>query len=254
MNGFFITATDTDVGKTIVAGGIAGVLRAKGYNVGVYKPVQSGHLANHKDGDAARLQALSHVEDSLEEICPYAAIEPLAPALALKRSQQRVALQDLRHGYERLAKTHDVMLVEGAGGLAVPYVADGLVVDAAVMFNLPIIIVARPDLGTVNHTLLTISYAKQHGLQVAGVILSNYRKETASIAEKNNPSMIEEYSGVPVLGVIPHMENHRSREQVLSVIEQSIEWSKLGIFQTTGRGMKDESSWNGLESISAKRY
>lgn len=227
MNGFFITATDTDVGKTIVAGGMAGVLRAKGYDVGVYKPVQSGHLANHGDGDAARLQALSRVEDSLEEICPYAAIEPLAPALALKRSRQRITLQDLRRHYEQLAKKHDVMLIEGAGGLAVPYVEDGLVVDAAVMFNLPVIIVARPNLGTVNHTLLTISYAKQYDLQIAGVILSGYGRESAGIAEKNNPSMIEQYSGVPVLGVIPHIENPRSREQVLSVMEQSIEWSKL---------------------------
>ncbi|WP_129727001.1 dethiobiotin synthase [Ectobacillus funiculus] len=253
MNGFFITATDTDVGKTIVAGGIAGVLRARGYDVGVYKPVQSGHLVKHRDGDATRLKALSNVDDPVEEICPYAAVEPLAPVLALNRSGQQVTLQDLRHHYERLAKKHDVMLVEGAGGLAVPYVEDGLVVDAAVMFGLPIIIVARPNLGTVNHTLLTISYAKGHGLQVAGVILSDYQKDIAGIAEQTNPSMIEQYSGVPVLGVIPHIENPRSREHVISIVEQSIEWSKLGKFQIKERGMKDESSSNRLESIGARR-
>lgn len=229
MKGFFITATDTGVGKTIIAGGLAGVLRKRGYGFGVYKPVQSGHLVHNPDGDAARLKALSGVDDPLEHICPYAVEEPLAPILALKRAGKQVTLHDLEYGYHRLKKKHESMIVEGAGGLAVPYVDNGLVVDAAKMFALPLIIVSRPNLGTVNHTLLTIEYAKQRGLQVAGVILSGYREEIAGVAEQTNPSMIESHSGIPVLGVIPWIAELDSREQVLTIVEKSIQWDQLQI-------------------------
>ncbi|MCZ2992352.1 dethiobiotin synthase, partial [Acinetobacter baumannii] len=85
MSGFFITATDTEVGKTVVAGALAGVFRELGYNIGVYKPLQSGHVASNPEGDAARLKALSGVPTPENEICPYSIEEPLAPRLAMKR-------------------------------------------------------------------------------------------------------------------------------------------------------------------------
>ncbi|OLN22181.1 dethiobiotin synthase [Domibacillus antri] len=229
MKGFFITGTDTGIGKTIIAGGLAGVLREKGYDCGVYKPVQSGHLVHHPEGDAARLKRLSGVEDPVELICPYAIEEPLAPVLALKRAGQRVTLEDLQNGYVRLKEKHKCMIVEGAGGLAVPYVEDGLVVDAAKMFELPMIIVARPNLGTVNHTLLTIHYAIKRGIQVAGVIISGYREEMAGISEKTNPELIESYSGIPVLGVIPWLDESDSREKVSAAIRKTVQWDQLRI-------------------------
>jgi dethiobiotin synthetase len=227
MTGFFITGTDTGIGKTIIAGAIAGVLRERGYDFGVYKPVQSGHLVHQSDGDAARLKGLSGVEDSVEQICPYSVAEPLAPELALKRAGQQVTLKDLQMGYHRLKEKHTYIIIEGAGGLAVPYVQDRLVVDAAAMFDLPLIIVARPNLGTVNHTLLTIEYARQRGLQAAGVIISGYREELADIGEQTNPAMIESYSGIPVLGIVPWIDELESRENVLAAVRKSIQWDRL---------------------------
>jgi dethiobiotin synthetase len=226
MQGFFVTATDTEVGKTIIAGGLAGVLRKKGLNVGVYKPVQSGHLAHHPDGDAARLKALAGVDDPLEEICPFSAEEPLAPLLALRRAGQHVTLQDVQQGYERLVDKYESLIIEGAGGLAVPYLEDGMVVDAALMFGLPLLIVTRPNLGTVNHTLLTIEYAKQRGLAVAGVIVSGYPMD-AGVVEQNNPAMIAAYSGVPVIGVVPWVEEWQQREKILPTLEEHIDWHQL---------------------------
>ncbi len=85
---FFITATDTEVGKTVVAGALAGVFRELGYNIGVYKPLQSGHVASNPEGDAARLKALSGVPTKEDEICPYSIEEPLAPRLAMKKSRK----------------------------------------------------------------------------------------------------------------------------------------------------------------------
>lgn len=227
MSGFFITATDTEVGKTVVAGALAGVFRELGYNLGVYKPLQSGHIASNPEGDAARLKLVSGVPTKEDEICPYSIEEPLAPRLAMKRAGREVKLIDIMAHYKKLLKEFDSLIVEGAGGLAVPYTEDALVIDFAKALQLPLIIVARPTLGTVNHTVLTIAYAKAHGLTVSGVILSGC-KECEMERVQENKEMIEELSGVPVLGLLPFFEGEFTKEEVLESAKEYIMISKLG--------------------------
>lgn len=229
MSGFFVTATDTEVGKTVVTGALAGVLRERGYNIGVYKPLQSGHLSSHPEGDAARLKAAAGVTISCEEICPYSVEEPLAPRLAMKRAERQVLLSDITSHYGELSKQFDSLLVEGAGGLVVPYTDDALVVDFAKQLQLPLLIVARPTLGTVNHTILTVSYAKAHGLSIAGIILSGCREhEKERVLE--NKEMIEELSGVPVIGLLPALPENFTRNELLQAAEESIAISRLEEF------------------------
>lgn len=229
MSGFFVTATDTEVGKTVVTGALAGVLRQRGHNIGVYKPLQSGHLSSHPEGDAARLKAAAGVMTSCEEICPYSVEEPLAPRLAMKRAGRQVLLSNITKHYEELSKQFDSLLIEGAGGLVVPYTEDALVVDFAKQLQLPLLIVARPTLGTVNHTVLTISYAKAHGLSVAGVIFSGCQQhEEERVLE--NKKMIEELSGVPVIGLLPALREGCTRNELLQAAEESIAISKLEEF------------------------
>ncbi|KFN04078.1 ATP-dependent dethiobiotin synthetase BioD [Bacillus clarus] len=241
MSGFFVTATDTEVGKTVVAGALAGVLRNRGYNVGVYKPLQSGHVASNPDGDAARLKAVAGVPTEEDKICPYSIEEPLAPRLAMKRAGRTVTLKQITSHYKELLEEFDSLLVEGAGGFAVPYTEDALVIDFAKELELPLIIVARPTLGTVNHTVLTISYAKVHGLTVAGVILSGckeYEKERV----QENKEMIEELSGVPVIGLLPFLHEEFTREELLKAAEEHIMISKLEEFIQNGSSMEQTSS------------
>ncbi|EJS15008.1 dethiobiotin synthase [Bacillus sp. SIMBA_074] len=226
MSGFFIAATDTEVGKTVVTGALAGIFRERGHNVGVYKPLQSGHVASNPEGDAARLKALSGVPTKEDEICPYSIEEPLAPRLAMKRAGRTVMLKEITAHYNELLKEFNSLLVEGAGGLAVPYTEDALVIDFAKELELPLIVVARPTLGTVNHTVLTISYAKAHGLTVAGVILSGC-KECEKERVQENKEMIEELSGVPVLGLLPFLEGEFTRGELLESVKEHIMISKL---------------------------
>ncbi|ARJ23683.1 dethiobiotin synthase [Bacillus mycoides] len=226
MSGFFITATDTEVGKTVVTGALAGIFRERRHNVGVYKPLQSGHVASNPEGDAARLKAFSGVPTKEDEICPYSITEPLAPRLAMKRAGRTVTLKEITDHYKELLKEFNSLFVEGAGGLAVPYTEDALVIDFAKELKLPLIVVARPTLGTVNHTVLTISYAKAHGLTVAGVILSGC-KECEKERVQENKEMIEELSGVPVLGLLPFLEGEFTREELLESAKEHIMISKL---------------------------
>lgn len=223
MNGLFVTATDTGVGKTIVAGGIAGALRRQGIRVGVYKPIQSGNLAEDKNGDAARLKYLSGVEDSLADICPYSVEEPLTPQLALQHAGRLVNLEDIAGKYRDLQEKYDSLIVEGAGGLAVPYTEDGMVADAARKFNLPLLIVSRPHLGTINHTVLTVEYARKQGLEVLGIVFSGIGKTLPNEAEQTNAEMIVRYGKVPFLGSLHWLGDHPSRGQVMSAVEESID-------------------------------
>ncbi|WP_459499580.1 dethiobiotin synthase [Bacillus sp. C1] len=226
MSGFFITATDTEVGKTIVTGALVGVLRNRGYNIGVYKPLQSGHIHSNREGDAARLKVASGVTTETNRICPYSIEEPLAPRLAMERAGKTVKLAQITAHFQELMTEFDSLFVEGSGGLAVPYTEDALVVDFAKQLQLPLIIVARPTLGTVNHTLLTISYAKAHGLSVAGVVLSGC-KECENERVQENKEMIEELSGVSVLGLLPELPEGFTRDELLRVAEENIAISNV---------------------------
>ncbi|MFX3623907.1 MAG: dethiobiotin synthase [Ectobacillus sp.] len=222
MKGFFITATDTEVGKTVVAGSLAAVLRENGYNLGVYKPIQSGHLVSHPEGDASRLKHLSGVQTPVADICPFSVKEALAPRLALQRAGKSVSIADVLLGYKKMQEQFPYMLVEGAGGLAVPYTEDALVADAAKEVGLPLLIVARPTLGTVNHTVLTVEYAKARGLTVAGVILSGCKEGEREQIEENR-SMIEQHSGVPVLGALSWLGETFAREDAIAAMRRDVD-------------------------------
>jgi dethiobiotin synthetase len=165
--GAFVTGTDTGVGKTWVACHLAAELRARGFRVGVFKPAESG-----SGGDALKLQRASLCPLPLSVIRPYHFKAPLAPAVAAALEGRRVSLGRLRSAFKRLQASCDVVLVEGAGGLLVPY---GPRLDAAGLaqaLGLPLLIVARKGLGTINHSLLTLEAARRRRLKILGLALS----------------------------------------------------------------------------------
>lgn len=191
MSGYFITATDTGVGKTFVTAALAESLRARGLDVAVFKPVQSGALADDPSGDAALLGAA----------CIYSFAAPLAPLVAARAAGETIALGPILARARELAREHEILLVEGVGGLLVP-LAPGLdVADLAAALGLPLIVVARAGLGTVNHTLLTIEAARARGLDVAGVVLNGESDRSTA----DNAALVEAGSGARVLARIPRL-------------------------------------------------
>jgi dethiobiotin synthetase len=193
--GYFVTATDTAVGKTVVTAGLATALRARGRDVAVFKPVQSGALADDPSGDAALLSA----------DCIYAFSAPLAPLVAARAEGRTIALEPIVKRAEELGREHELLLVEGAGGLLVPLAEDLDLADLAVALGLPLVVVARAGLGTVNHTLLTIEAARVRGLELAGVILNGKSDESTA----DNAALIEAGSGVRVLAQVPLLADPR---------------------------------------------
>lgn len=198
--GIFVTGTNTGIGKTVVTGGLAAVLRARGINVGVMKPIQTGE----RPGDAAFLRRAAGVTDPIELINPCYLDAPLAPAVAAGLGYGKVDIPAVMGAFHKLSRVHDFMLVEGIGGLLVPLQEGYYVVDLISALGLPALVVARPVLGTINHTLLTIRQAQSAGIRVIGTVINGYPADPV-LAERTAVEAIEHYSGLPVLGTIPNL-------------------------------------------------
>jgi len=203
--GIFITGTDTGVGKTYVAKGIARTLTRGGIDVGVMKPAETGcrkRFGQLIPSDTSSLMKTTGVRDALDLVNPYRFSKPLAPSVASELAGKTISPAGIVNSFQVLSRRHDFMIVEGAGGIMVPLSGNYLYLDLAAALRLPIVIVARPGLGTINHTLLTISALKKRRLQVAGFVV-NYAKDwKKGLAEKTSMSVIEEISGARLLGIV----------------------------------------------------
>jgi dethiobiotin synthetase len=207
--GFFITGTDTGVGKTIVAAALIRALKASGLSSCGMKPIETG-CKRDADGslvplDGRLLLKVSEVDETQEDVTPYCFDQPLAPMVAAEVEMRSMDMLWVERAYERLSERYDAVVVEGIGGLLVPIQREYSVLDLARYLNLPVIVVASPYLGTINHTLLTVDRALSEGLTVAGVVVNFSRLPVELLAEETNPRVIKELSPVPVLGVMPYI-------------------------------------------------
>jgi dethiobiotin synthetase len=199
--GLFIAGTDTGVGKTYVAAGIASALRKKGANVGVFKPFESGVGSGHEDYHI--LKEASGSTDPDDWICPYRFEEALAPAVAAERAGISIDWCGVTDCFESIAIKHDVVIVEGAGGLLVPLAEGKTNIDLIRECGFPVLLVARLGLGTINHTLLSLEALESRKIPCAGVVL-NQTTEQKGIAEETNPKSLSQFVSVPVWGVVPY--------------------------------------------------
>jgi len=214
--GIFITGTDTGVGKTIAAAALARLLHERGVKVGVMKPVTSGCCEKHGRlvSEDAELLAWGAGVDSVDAgVAPYLLRESIAPVEAAGREGVRIEFQYIGEAFSRLASCFDFVIVEGAGGLMVPLDGELLIADLVIHLSLPLLVIVRPNLGTVNQTLLTCFAARQLGIAVSGVIINNY-PEQPGIAEQTAPLLIASLAGSPLLGIFPHLEGDDQRKIV----------------------------------------
>jgi dethiobiotin synthetase len=197
-SGLFITGTDTGIGKTYVGALILAELRRRGVKAAGFKPIACGAGGRN---DARIYRKLMDNEQPLDVINPVYLRKPLAPSVAARLERKRISFRRIFASYELLAGNYDVLLVEGAGGLLVPIRDDYFVADLAKQLGLPVLIVARLALGTINHTLLTVRQARSMGLKIAGLLL-NDTTGRCGLAEKTNVIEVPKLSGVPLLAVV----------------------------------------------------
>ena len=199
--GFFVTGTDTGVGKTLVACALVRGLRTRGLDAGAMKPVETG-VGEVGPLDALALRRAAGDEDPLEDVCPLRYALAAAPTVAASADGRDVEVWAIRQAYERLAVRHDCVIVEGAGGLLVPVAEQLSMADLARELELPLLVVARAALGTINHTLLTLEVAVARGLSVAGVVIS-HAGGVLSGADAANLQALRDALGPALVGEIP---------------------------------------------------
>lgn len=207
--GCFITGTDTGVGKTLVTAALALCLKRRGVAVGVMKPVETGHGAGGAAGsDAARLSAAAGTTDPIEVMSPYRFPDPLAPLDAARRAGTVIRVETIVAAFRELAARHAFILVEGAGGVRVPISETTDMRDLIRRLGLPVVVVGRAAIGSLNHVLLTLEALARHRIAIAGIML-NRATETAfpavdGMQASSTLALLREYSGVPVVGPLPY--------------------------------------------------
>ncbi|HET9154860.1 MAG TPA: dethiobiotin synthase [Solirubrobacterales bacterium] len=194
--GIFVTGTSTEVGKTVVAAVLARALAAEGKRVAVFKPAVTG-LEEEGESDHALLRRASGSQQSDEEVAPYRYQPPASPHLAAALAGEEVEPGRLRQIARAAAAEADAIVCEGVGGLLVPLSPTYLVRDLAADLAYPLVIVAGPGLGTINHTLLTLESARAAGLEVAAVVLNPWPEQPTEI-ERDNRETIANLGNVPV--------------------------------------------------------
>ena len=201
--GVFVTGTSTEVGKTVVAAVVARTLAAEGKRVAVFKPAVTG-LEEEGETDHALLRRASGSSQSDEQIAPYRYQPPASPHLAASLAGEEIDPERLRQAAHDAATGADTIVCEGVGGLLVPLSPTYLVRDLAADLGYPLVVVASPGLGTINHTLLTLESARVAGLEVAVVVLNPWPENPSEI-ERNNHETLAERGQVPV-EILPHLD------------------------------------------------
>ena len=204
---FFVTGTDTDVGKSYVCKHLAKEFIKLGKKTGYLKPFQSG-LEEGIDPDAKQIEIIAK---GIIAKSTYITKTPCTPYISSQIDNVDYNLEKVKQDYTELANTCDVTIVEGSGGLYVPVKENVLMSDVIKFLNLPTLIVARPNLGTINHTLMTIKCAQSEGIKILGVVISNYPQTTDDPVILRAQEMIEKYCNVKVIDAIKQGQTDLSK-------------------------------------------
>lgn len=206
--GIFITGTDTGVGKTAVSAILLASLRKAGIDAVPMKPVQTGcktikgRLLAPDLEFMLKFGGIKPPDADRNLMCPYRFKPACSPHLAAAMAGKSISLNKIRKCFQKLSSQHEAVIVEGAGGLLTPISGKKTMLDLMKMLKLPVILVARPGLGTINHTLLSIREIRCAGLKLEGVILNQTQPGRPGFIEKDNFTTIARLGKVKVLGCI----------------------------------------------------
>lgn len=211
-HGIFITGTDTDIGKTIVTAGLLRMLRARGINACTMKPVQTGA---RRDGETLvaidlefhhRAANMTVEPDELRLMAPFLYEPACSPHLAGRLANHYPDLDVIRSCYGQLSARYDVVLVEGAGGVCAPVNESSTMLDLMKVLNLPVVLVARRGLGTINHSLLSIDAIERAGLSLLGIVFNETEDMQRDFIRQDNPRAVAQFATVGILGDVDYLD------------------------------------------------
>src|SRR5208337_4355407 len=215
--GVFITGTDTDAGKTIAAAAVLVWMRACGIDAVPMKPVQTGGVmqgGTMQSPDLTfclRMAELRPDPEELQDMVPFIYEPACSPHLAAAKTGREISFDRILEAFRSLLRRHERVVVEGAGGVLAPVSGNQTMIDLMTMLGLPVILAARPGLGTINHTLLSIREIERSGLELLGIIFCDTNNTGWGGIEENNVETIAQMGRAPMLGRIPYMPGRWER-------------------------------------------
>ena len=217
---YFITGIDTDIGKTYITTGLAYTFQENGYKTGVFKPLQSGAIKFVNGFLAPDLEAVKKVSPNINTKCSYLLEGEVSPALAARLSGIKIDINKIKSDFNSFKNENEVTLVEGAGGLLAPAVDNMLCADLIKELNLPVIIVTVPFLGRLNHTLLTIYYAKTNNIPIKGIIVNRVPENSKDLATLNFIEELKMYTDVEILGIVEESQQKTDYSNFENIIKK----------------------------------
>lgn len=203
MKSYFITGTDTNVGKTYVVASIAAALIKLNVNVGVMKPLAAGLIKPHDTlSDIQIIANSAKVKDDLKLINPLFFPANLSPYAFVKKYNTTININLILNSFKKLCSVHDILLVEGIGGIMTPILKNYFVVDLIKDLNLEAIIISDTKLGTLNHTIMTCASCIKHNVKIKGIMINNFTLNHYDANELKNH--LEELTHIKVIGIIPN--------------------------------------------------
>ena len=212
LKSYFVTGTDTGIGKTFFTAGLAHAMKASGIDVGVMKPFATGipQKTGYKSEDVQILADASGTKDDEGLINPYFFPIPASPYMAANKMNAVIDVRVVLDGFEKLQSLHDVVLVEGIGGIMTPILKDYCVADMIKDMDLEALVVTGSRIGTVNHTLLTCDACKKYGIKARGIIINNF--DSAGYDISDLAADLTNLSGLDVLCSIPNLDRCDANE------------------------------------------
>ena len=207
MKSLFVAGTDTDVGKTYITAGLAVALRKMDVDVGVMKPFAAGtaQKKGFKSEDVEILAKAAQVSDPENLINPQFFPIPASPYTAWKNLKTKPKVSTILSSFKKLSKLHEMILVEGMGGIMTPILKDYYITNLIKEMKIPSVIVTRSKVGTVNHTIMTIQMCQKYKIPIKGIIINDFDSDGYKIKELTRD--LKNLTGVPILGSIPFIKD-----------------------------------------------
>ena len=225
MRSLFITGTDTDVGKTYITAGLAVVLQKMNVDVGVMKPFAAGSAEKkgYKSEDIKILSRAAKVCDPENLVNPQFFPIPASPYTAWMKLKTKPKVSTILSSFQKLSKLHDMLLVEGMGGIMTPILKDYFITNLIKDMKIPTVIVTRSKVGTVNHTIMTVKMCEKYKIPVKGIIINNFDK---GYTVKDLTRDLESLTSVPVLGSIPFIKD-MSNASLFRIFKKNLDLKSL---------------------------
>lgn len=214
--GVFITGTDTDIGKTVVTGGLLRALRKRGVNACSMKPIQTGAIPGPGGFDAIDLTfhhkaaGMDVAREEYDLMAPFCYEPECSPHLAGRMAGEYPSIDRIVSCYRSLAERYGLVLVEGAGGVYAPIDESQTMLDLMVRLELPVVLVARRGLGTINHSLLSIEAIRGRGLELLGVVFNESEDLERDYIRKDNTAAVAKFGDAAILGDIDYLKTLES--------------------------------------------